>query len=88
MRFEISQSCDDGRWCWYLMGASNAVIARSVSYPTKAAAFSDIRQILGARDVPVYERMPEEEEAPRQLGAARPVGAKGNRSRALVDAAS
>ena len=53
MRFEISQSSDDGRWCWYLMGASNAVIAQSVTYPTKAAAFSDIRQIFGARNVPL-----------------------------------
>ena len=88
MHFEIAQRPDNSRWFWCLVGATGTVILQSASYPTKADAFSDIRKIVGTRNVPIYERMPEEEEAPRQLGASRPIGAQGKRSRALVDAAS
>ena len=88
MHFEIGQRPDNSRWFWCLVGATGTVIFQSASYPTKADAFSDIREIVGTRNVPIYERMPEEEEAPRQLGASRPIGAQGKRSRALVDAAS
>ena len=88
MHFELAQRLDNSRWFWCLVAATGTVILQSASYPTKAAAFSDIREIVGTRNVPIYERMPEEEETPRQLGAERPIGAQGNRSRALVDAAS
>ena len=86
MHFEIAQRPDNSRWFWCLVGATGKVILQSASYPTKAAAFSDIREIVGTRNVPIYERAPEEE-GPR-LGASRPMRPKGNRTRALVDAAS
>ena len=88
MHFEIGQRPDNSRWFWCLVGATGTVILQSASYPTKAAAFSDIREIVGTRNVPIYERMPEEGEAPRQLGASRPVEPNAIRTRAMVDVAS
>jgi uncharacterized protein YegP (UPF0339 family) len=69
MHFEIAQRSDDSRWFWYLVGANGTEILRSASYPTRAAAFRDIQQIVGNRNVPIYERAPDEE-TPRQLEAA------------------
>ena len=88
MHFELAQRPDNSRWFWCLVGATGTAILQSASYPTKADAFRDIREIVGTRNVPIYERMPEEEEAPRQLGAERPLEAQGSHTKALVDAAS
>jgi len=60
MHFEIGQSSDKSRWFWYLVGATGSEILRSASFPTKASAFSDIQQIVGNRNVPIYERPPDE----------------------------
>ena len=87
MHFELAQRLDNSRWFWCLVGAIGTVILQSASYPTKADAFRDIREIVGTRNVPIYERMPEEE-TPRQLGAKRPIGAQGSHTKALADAAS
>ena len=74
MRFEISQSSNDGRWRWYLVGASGTVIAQGDSCPTKVAIFSAIHNIVGSRNVPIYERM--EKEAHGSRRASHPIGAQ------------
>jgi uncharacterized protein YegP (UPF0339 family) len=55
MYFEISESCSDGRWYWRLVAADHSVVAHSKGYPSKEAAFQDIRRIVGAGSVPIYE---------------------------------
>jgi uncharacterized protein YegP (UPF0339 family) len=76
MRFEISQCSNDGRWRWYLVGASGTVIAQGDSCPTRVAIFSAIHHIVGSRNVPIYERLTQEKEAHGSDRASHPIGAQ------------